>query len=216
MLTSCVRIFIGSRLSACLIFSLLLHLVLALLCNQKTSFVADGKNNELAGKTGTNSALLVFMSPDSLSRKKTEGVKARPFPAKAARMLTEAISVDSAVEQVEEIIGGRALQHADSIIREPRYYRLSDLTRNPHILQEPSFVLPTSEDTEVTGKVILRLFIGESGAVDRVVVEESELPESFEESIADSFTKASFIPGAIEETPVNSQVRIEVRYETLR
>lgn len=216
MLTFYARILIGSRLPVCLIFSLILHLVLALLCIQKTSFVADGSKHDLARKGSTKSAMLVFVTSDVLLGNETAGVKARTIPANAGRMFTETMPVDQVVELADEITRGQAFQQTDPIVGEPRYFRLSELTRKPLILQEPLLAPPTSTDTEVTGKAILRLFIGKSGAVDRVIVEESELPEAFVESLTTSFEKASFVPGAIEEMAVNSQMRIEVSYETLR
>lgn len=96
-------------------------------------------------------------------------------------------------------------------IPSPRYYRGSELTRRPRVLDN----LPEhfSIDGVPSQNVILRLFINEEGGVDRVEAEQSFLPEAQGRELADAFTRLRFAPGEIGEDPVRSQMRIEVRLE---
>lgn len=94
---------------------------------------------------------------------------------------------------------------------EPHYFRTSQLSQKPLVLRDASadliLVLPELPDDVA----ILRLFINDGGGIDRVVVEESRLPESAEQRIVDAFSKLSFQPGKIGRVAVRSQLRIEVR-----
>lgn len=94
---------------------------------------------------------------------------------------------------------------------EPHYFRTNQLTEKPRVLNDVSadliLVLP-----ELPAQVaILRLFINDVGAVDKVVVEDSHLPEGAERRVLDAFAKIGFQPGKIGRIAVRSQLKIEVR-----
>lgn len=97
----------------------------------------------------------------------------------------------------------------------PYYFRASELSRRPVLLGDEvsQFVI------ELPGfpplPVILRLLIGADGEVDRVLVEDSYLPEAVEKRIVDMFGNVHFLPGKIGDTAVRSQLKIEVRLENL-
>jgi outer membrane biosynthesis protein TonB len=60
------------------------------------------------------------------------------------------------------------------------------------------------------GRLILLLWISESGGVDRVEIESSQLDGSMEKVIAEQFRRANFSPAHLEGRPVKSRMKIEV------
>lgn len=96
----------------------------------------------------------------------------------------------------------------------PRYYRSSELTVRARVLDD----LPESFSIEgvPAQNVILRLYIDEAGAVDRVEPERSFLPEAQGRRLEAAFARLRFAPGRLGELAVKSQMRIEVRLEGAR
>lgn len=98
---------------------------------------------------------------------------------------------------------------------EPQYFRSSELSERPHVVQD----IPPDLGGGFVGvpaqAVILRLFINEEGAIDRVTSEESYLPPERMAILVEAFSKMKFRPGLRDGTPVKSQMRIEVRLESL-
>ncbi|MDW8469907.1 MAG: energy transducer TonB [Burkholderiales bacterium] len=68
----------------------------------------------------------------------------------------------------------------------------------------------------IGGRVLVRLFIDESGAVVRAVTELAEPPGYFEEAVEGAFRAARYAPGMKGGRPVKSQLLIEVRYDPPR
>jgi TonB family protein len=64
------------------------------------------------------------------------------------------------------------------------------------------------------GTVHLTLLISESGAVDRVIVEDADVPEVYQQSAQAAFAQASFTPGRLNGAATKSKVKIEVRYDS--
>lgn len=96
-------------------------------------------------------------------------------------------------------------------IPEPHYFRTTQLTQKPVVLrdltQDLVLVLPElPEDV-----AILRLLINDHGGIDKVIVEDSRLPETAERRIVDAFSKITFQPGKIGRIAVRTQVKIEIR-----
>lgn len=98
---------------------------------------------------------------------------------------------------------------------EPHYFRPSELTQKPVVsLDDPSdmkLLVPGLPPRPA----ILRLLINDEGEVDRVVVEDSYIPEPTEHLIIDAFLKIKFHPGKIGRIPVRSQLRVEVMLESM-
>lgn len=97
----------------------------------------------------------------------------------------------------------------------PYYFRPSELTRRPILLGDTISRLVVELPGFPPVPVILRLLIGDDGAVDRVVVEASYLPDAVESQIVEAFANVRFLPGKIEDTAVRSQLKIEVRLENV-
>jgi hypothetical protein len=100
---------------------------------------------------------------------------------------------------------------------EPRYFRTSELTEKPRVMHDNSHdEHDDSSDMELTlpgvppQSATLRLFINENGETDRVVIEGSRLPSDAARLVIAAFSKLRFHPGIVADTPVKSQLRIEV------
>ncbi len=100
---------------------------------------------------------------------------------------------------------------ATSVPRAPRYLPARELDRRPQILShvEPHFpalaLVPT-------GRVVLRLYIDETGAVDAVAAESADRTGAFEAAAREAFAAARFLPGIKDGVPVKALVRLEVLF----
>lgn len=92
----------------------------------------------------------------------------------------------------------------------PYYFRSSELTSPPQLLQD----VRATQNLDLSGMpaklAVLRLLVGESGDIDRVVVEESSLPVESTRILVEKFSRMKFNPGKIDNLPVKSQLTIEV------
>lgn len=92
----------------------------------------------------------------------------------------------------------------------PHYFAASELTRKPLVTHD----LPADLVLRVPGvpaqAAILRMLINEYGDIDRIIVENSLLPDSAQKVVVDAFSKIRFYPGEINGKPVKSQLKIEV------
>lgn len=96
---------------------------------------------------------------------------------------------------------------------EPHYFSARELTEKPFVLEDiPSNLVLPLPDVPPQSTVV-RLMIDESGNIDRVVMEDSRLPEGAAKLIAEAFEKTRFHPGRINGMPVKSQLRIEITLE---
>jgi TonB family protein len=94
----------------------------------------------------------------------------------------------------------------------PTYYTTDQLTRPPRPTSRPDLDVPREIARLVTGKVVLKLWIDESGNVNSAEVERSNLPEAVSSIAAAAFGKLRFVPGEIDGRPVRTLLRIEVAY----
>lgn len=96
---------------------------------------------------------------------------------------------------------------------EPHYFRSRELTEKPHIFRDISADLTLAMPDVQPQSVILRLLINELGDIDKIVIEDSSLPEDLEGMVIQTFSKMKFQPGRIDNRVVKSQLRIEVTLE---
>jgi protein TonB len=92
-----------------------------------------------------------------------------------------------------------------------RYFANHELDRRPQIMShvEPRFpVLALGP----TGRVVLRVYVDETGQVDMVAVESSDPTGAFAASAREAFGAAQFLPGMKGGVPVKALVRIEVLF----
>jgi TonB family protein len=98
-----------------------------------------------------------------------------------------------------------------TVPRAPRYLPAHELDRRPQILShvEPHFpalaLVPT-------GRVVLRLYIDETGGLDAVAAESADRTGAFEAAAREAFAAARFLPGIKNGVPVKALVRLEVLF----
>ena len=98
-----------------------------------------------------------------------------------------------------------------------RYYLARELDVRPaprsHI--EPAY--PNDAFLrDVSGRVVVRLFISEAGAVDKVLILLAEPAGYFEEAVQQAFRAARFAPAMKNGRAVKAEVVLEVRYDSPR
>ena len=106
---------------------------------------------------------------------------------------------------------GRADAPNAGLLSASIYYPASQLDQRPQIKVhiEPAF----PHDAAVSsGRVVLRLYIGEQGEVEKMAIVEAEPPGAFEKSALDAFAAARFSPGIKTGVPVKSLVTIELLF----
>lgn len=96
------------------------------------------------------------------------------------------------------------------------YYPAKAISRMPEAISNFEPHLPASEDNGTGGKLSVRLWINESGSLDRLSVLSSELPETFENAALAAFKQMRFRPGEIEGMPVKVWLDIVIEYADLR
>ncbi|MCX7174329.1 MAG: TonB family protein [Proteobacteria bacterium] len=134
---------------------------------------------------------------------------ARPFSAslKVAEQIKPAGPRETAVP-VERTDGMGLLPFAA-----PTYYTTDQLSKRPQPLGSADLDAPEINPIVASGKMILKLWIDESGKVIDVDIEKTELPEVFSLSALAAFKRLRFAPGERGGVRVGSVMRIEVSYD---
>jgi hypothetical protein len=93
------------------------------------------------------------------------------------------------------------------------YVVARQLSQRPAAMGSVIVAYPTDVvgENKVT-RVILTLFINERGTVDRVRVDDADVPTPFADAARNAFSAATFDPGRIEDQPVKSRMRVEVEF----
>jgi len=154
-------------------------------------------------------------SPDSPSVRAAESEPALPpDPAESAHAtsLVATLGQQRLEAQLPPYLVAPFSIHAS---QGPWYFPRSELTVAPKLLDEPLIPQPEKPGTAVqrSGKVVLRVFVGAGGAVDRVEVAGSSLPAVFDEAATAAFARLRFRPGEIEGVAVNSETRFEIVFD---
>ncbi len=101
--------------------------------------------------------------------------------------------------------------------RPRRYYlaRELDLRPAPRSHIEPAY--PNDAFLrDISGRVVVRLYVSESGAVDKVLVVHAEPPGYFEDAVQQAFRAARFAPAMKAGKAVKAELVLEVRYDSPR
>lgn len=96
------------------------------------------------------------------------------------------------------------------------YFRSSELDSRP--LPKVQIVPPypvAAALQQIDGRVVLRVYIGDDGEVDDVIVLAAEPPGTFDESARQAFASAVFTPGLRSGRAVKSQLTLEVAYDAV-
>lgn len=98
----------------------------------------------------------------------------------------------------------------------PVYLTTDQLTKHPQAVAVAELDTAATRSIIVSGALILQLKINDRGQVVDVAVEQNELPEIFAETAVNAFKHSRFSPGERNGLPVNTLMRIEVRYDDKR
>jgi Gram-negative bacterial TonB protein C-terminal len=94
------------------------------------------------------------------------------------------------------------------------YLPRSRLTVPPTPLTDVQVPFPDQVAGIVDLRVVVSLFIDETGAVRRVRLDNPAIPAAFAQSVIDTFLTARFTPGEVNTVPVRSHVRLEIEFRT--
>lgn len=93
------------------------------------------------------------------------------------------------------------------------YFRAKELDSRLTVLgASVTLASPEGVAENLDGRVVLRLLVNEEGAIDDVIVVESDPAGMFDQSAATAFRNARYFPGIKDRKPVKSQMVVEVRY----
>lgn len=90
------------------------------------------------------------------------------------------------------------------------YFGADELSRKAQVTRDIRQDNPVLAKSAENGKAILVLFINETGRIDRVEIESSEVSETLIREVAHEFNAALFQPAQIDGNAVKSRMRIEV------
>jgi TonB family protein len=94
------------------------------------------------------------------------------------------------------------------------YFSRAELTVPPVLEDEPRLQFPDGPSgASARGRVLLRVFLGVSGAVEGIEVLSSDPPSIFDEAAVAAFANLRFRPGEIEGVAVTSQTAFEVYFD---
>ena len=95
------------------------------------------------------------------------------------------------------------------------FYRTRDLDVQPGIMTQVEPEYPEAAARRfLSGKVVLRLYILESGAVQRVEVVRAEPPGVFERAAERAFLAARFTPGIKDRRAVRVRMTLEIAFDS--
>lgn len=97
----------------------------------------------------------------------------------------------------------------------PPYYAADQLTKQPQPISIGDLETPETAVIVASGKLIVKLWIDDEGAVADAQVEDNDLPAAFAQAAVAAFKNSRFAPGEIGGVSVGAVIRIEVRCEDL-
>lgn len=92
----------------------------------------------------------------------------------------------------------------------PRYYGPREVTRRAQPIEDIAPSPPGLGAVTTTGTLVLALWIGDAGDVERLEIESSAFDKGIGEVIAQQFRSIRFRPAEMDGVPVKSRMRIEV------
>ena len=95
---------------------------------------------------------------------------------------------------------------------DPTYYTARELDVYPALSSALDFRVPPGDAREIAGRVLLRVDVSATGAVDAVTIVEAEPAGYFEEDARRAFAAAQFRPALKNGRPVKSRILVLVDY----
>lgn len=102
---------------------------------------------------------------------------------------------------------------SDSVPLPESYIPASKLSRRPQVLVHVELENEAIRSERHGGIVRARLLINRQGTVDKVVIDDSNLPTIYDQAVVEGFLQARFRPGELEGSTVASELPIEIEYE---
>jgi protein TonB len=187
------------RLAACLFLSAALHAVLAWLPAERPGHAAPTPPTVLTVRLPSQSSTTTAATLSALSESSNEAPATSPPPPEA--------QPEPAPAPPPEPNQDAAPQPA-----ERHYYSESELDVWPfaqgHIDVEPAALAGLKEG----GKVVVHVWINDSGKVERIGVERNALPPVYSQLAAEAMAKTVFMPAMKNGHPVDSRIRVEIEY----
>jgi len=124
------------------------------------------------------------------------------------------LRVDFRVAQAAAPAPGQSRESKPAAQPTERYYLARELDVRPAPREPIEPVYPNDAYLkDIPGRVVVRLFISESGKVEKVLILHAEPPGYFEGAVQQAFRAARFTPAMKHGRPVKAQVVLEVRYD---
>lgn len=102
-----------------------------------------------------------------------------------------------------------------SLLSQPHYFLPRELDVRPGIMTRTEPEYPEAAARRfLSGRVVVRLYIGEDGEVEKVDVVTAEPPGYFEDATARAFLASRFSPGLKNGRPVKVQMTLEVTFDS--
>lgn len=131
--------------------------------------------------------------------------RAAPIPPEA----------EPAARQATAPAGASGDAAARSLLPQPHYFLTRELDVRPGIMTRTEPEYPEAAARRfLSGRVVVRLYIGEDGAVEKVDVVSAEPPGYFEEAAVRAFLASRFSPGMKHGRPVKVQMTLEVNFDS--
>jgi len=192
------------RLLLCLLVSFVLHLLLVV------SGSPFSRPSKTADATASVTIKAVLVSPESRSEisqfeESSERIVQEPTPSvDTSKTVSAPVNpAEAKGKEVEKDTKPMGLVDSD------RYHVRSELSQAPYVINDVLITAPPTKG-DFAWSLRIRLFISESGLVDRLVVEDSTAPVYVEEDAIEQFRSARYSPGYIDGRQVKSQLLIDV------
>lgn len=146
----------------------------------------------------------------------TDQISRRPAPLHVAFLDARLSSVRSNSPGNGTFAGGSAtpsLPEGLVSLPGPYYFPPQELSRKPQAAVPVPLDYPENAPLVAKNRVVLRLLISETGDVDKILVETADVPRELEALARQAFAQAKFQPGLRGNTPVKSQMLVEITFE---
>lgn len=196
-----------ARLLAGLLVSIFIHLML-IACNCFRFGVATGANFSI---TPTLNVTLPLSSGGELPAVgEGESRHIIPSPSVQVQDTPPLPSSVAPIDGAHPLVGPEA-----DIFPLPSalYLSAKSLSVKPTPISKIDLDAPEFDGYLIPGRLTARLYISETGSVDSIVVDQSNLPPIFSGKVINTFSQARFAPGEINGKAVKSQIRIEVDFD---
>lgn len=197
------------RLIICLLLSATAHGMLTLIPSGRLGGTDEGNLSRFVNQGGTQRTLnATLRSADSSARRnkpldRDRGSQAEVLPKKVSEPKNEAAPKADRQSSADASSSGWG-------IPAPHYVSPSELSERPRPPEDLNLEPPEIEKMDGAGKLMISLFISAEGAVDRIEIEKSTVPEHMQKVVLLQFSGARFKPGEKAGVAVPSRMRIEV------